>query len=88
MSLPQSQRFNIAKQTMSDSQKLELCEQKINMATINLFSKKITKEEFAKIFDKYLPYVTHYRRKLNQPDLFASTTDDPDELLKIVDLQG
>lgn len=74
---------------MTDNEKLELCEKKLKMATINLFSKKITSEEYTIIFDKYTPYIKYYRRKLNKPDLFESNKDDdPDELLQIVNLNG
>jgi len=80
----------ITLETMTDNEKLEFCEKKLKMATINLFTKKITKEEYTKIFDKYCPYITYYRRKLNKSNLFELTKNDSDddELFSIVDLQG
>jgi len=73
---------------MTDYEKLEVCEKKLKNATFDLFSKRITPEEYANIVDKYILYVSYYRNKLNKPDLFASTDDDDDELLQIVDLHN
>ena len=64
---------------MTDYEKLEVCEKKLKNATFDLFSKRITPEEYANIVDKYILYVSYYRNKLNKPDLFASTDDDDDD---------
>ena len=72
--------------TMTDNEKLECYERKMKQVTIDLFSKKITSEEFAKKFDKYCFVVNYYRKKLNKLDLFENnnTDNNPDEQLQIV----
>jgi len=75
---------------LSDKEKLQYLEERMKKVTIDLFTKKITANEFEEKFNLYCNAVSHLRKTLNMPDLFdelnekyKDTNDDPDTLYQI-----
>jgi len=69
---------------MTDEDKLEYYTLKINNATIDFFSKKITLDIFISRFTKYSNYVDYYKKKLNVPLDYVDKQTNGNELLQKV----
>ena len=69
---------------MTDEDKLEYYTLKINNATIDFFSKKITPDIFISRFTKYSNYVDYYKKKLNVPLDYVDKQTNGNELLQKV----
>jgi len=69
---------------MTDEDKLEYYTLKINNATIDFFSKKITPDIFISRFLKYSNYVDYYKKKLNVPLDYVDEQTNGNELLQKV----
>jgi hypothetical protein len=69
---------------MTDEDKLEYYTLKINNATIDFFSKKITLDIFISRFTKYSNYVDYYKKKLNVPLDYVDEQTNGNELLQKV----
>lgn len=72
---------------MSDTEKLEHYESKLKQIMIDLFAKKINKEDFTRKFIIYSKKVNYYREKLGKANLFDIENDDIDDntILRTID---
>jgi hypothetical protein len=69
---------------MTDEDKLQYYILKINNATVDFFSKKITLDIFISRFTKYSNYVDYYKKKLNVPMDYVDEQTNGNELLQKV----
>ena len=69
---------------MTDEDKLQYYILKINNATVDFFSKKITLDIFISRFTKYSNYVDYYKKKLNVLMDYVDEQTNGNELLQKV----